>query len=176
MAGSLLYVSFSNLPVVVYYSCIVCFYCVIFQEVGLKSHDAHLKGSSMCSRVPSKCVHQGLNVFVLVTLFSWPPLWSSGPEVLGSISGVSRFSEKQRVWNGVHSASWGQPRSYLEEIVAALVKKTETNDREMGCADHATPSVHKSWHYFANKQWSLGRHSLLADQSHGGWPPPPSFI
>jgi hypothetical protein len=41
-----------------------------------------------------------------------PPLWSSGkellatdPEVLGSISGASRFSEKQRVWNGVHSAS-----------------------------------------------------------------------
>jgi hypothetical protein len=35
----------------------------------------------------------------------------------------------QRVWNGVHSASWGQLKSYLEEIVAAPVKKTETNDR-----------------------------------------------
>jgi hypothetical protein len=41
-----------------------------------------------------------------------PPLWSSGqeflatdPEVLGSIPGASRFSEKQQVWNGVHSAS-----------------------------------------------------------------------
>jgi hypothetical protein len=51
------------------------------------------------------------------------------PEVLGSIPGASRFSEKGRVWNGVHSASWGQLRSYLEEIVAAPVKKTETNDR-----------------------------------------------
>jgi hypothetical protein len=29
--------------------------------------------------------------------------------------------------DGVHSASWGQLRSYLEEIVAAPVKKTETN-------------------------------------------------
>jgi hypothetical protein len=29
----------------------------------------------------------------------------------------------------VHSASWGQLRSYLKEIVAAPVKKTETNDR-----------------------------------------------
>jgi hypothetical protein len=43
--------------------------------------------------------------------------------------GASRFSEKQRVWNGVHSASWGQLRSYLEEKVEAPVKKTEINDR-----------------------------------------------
>jgi hypothetical protein len=35
------------------------------------------------------------------------------------------------------------------------------------CADHATPSIHKSWDYFANKRRSLGRHSSLADQSHG---------
>jgi hypothetical protein len=40
-----------------------------------------------------------------------PPLWSSGQflatdtEVLGSIPGASRFSEKRRIWNGVHSAS-----------------------------------------------------------------------
>jgi hypothetical protein len=53
---------------------------------------------------------------------------ATDPEVLGSIPGASRFPEKQWVWNGVHSASWGQLRSYLEEIVAALVKKTETND------------------------------------------------
>jgi hypothetical protein len=66
-----------------------------------------------------------------------PPLWSSGQSfwlqiqrsVLGSIPGASRFSEKQRVWNGVHSASWGQLRSYLEEIIAAPVRKIETNDR-----------------------------------------------
>jgi hypothetical protein len=45
------------------------------------------------------------------------------------IPGASRFSEKQRVWNGVHSASWPQLRSYLEEIVAAPVQKTEINDR-----------------------------------------------
>jgi hypothetical protein len=49
---------------------------------------------------------------------------SRGP---GFHSGASRFSEKQWVWNGVHSASGGQVRSYLEEIVAAPVKKTETN-------------------------------------------------
>jgi hypothetical protein len=56
-----------------------------------------------------------------------PPTWSSGqflatdPEVPDLIPGASRFSEKQRVWNGVHSASWGQQRSYLQEKVATPV-------------------------------------------------------
>jgi hypothetical protein len=50
-------------------------------------------------------------------------------EVPGSIPGASSFSEKQRVWNGVQSASWGQLRSYLEGKVAAPVKKTEINFR-----------------------------------------------
>jgi hypothetical protein len=35
------------------------------------------------------------------------------------------------------------------------------------CADHATPSIHKSLYYFANKQRSLGRCSSLADQNYG---------
>jgi hypothetical protein len=55
----------------------------------------------------------------------------------------------------------------LEEIVAGSVKKTETNYRGIRCADHATPSIRKSLHYFANKRRSLGRHSSLADQSRG---------
>jgi hypothetical protein len=57
---------------------------------------------------------------------------ATDPEVPGSIPGISRFSEKQWVWYGAHSASWGQLRSYLEEKVAASVKKTETNDRGGG--------------------------------------------
>jgi hypothetical protein len=32
------------------------------------------------------------------------------------------------------------------------------------CADHATPSFRKSWHYFAKKRLSLDRHSSHADQ------------
>jgi hypothetical protein len=41
---------------------------------------------------------------------------SRGP---GSIPDATRFSEKEWVWNGVHSASWVQLSSYLEEKVAS---------------------------------------------------------
>jgi hypothetical protein len=43
---------------------------------------------------------------------------STGP---GSIPGATRFSEKQWVWNEVHSASLVQLRSYFEEKLAAPV-------------------------------------------------------
>jgi hypothetical protein len=55
----------------------------------------------------------------------------------------------------------------LEEIVAAPVKKTENTTGGIRCADHATPSIRRSWYYFAKKRRWLGRHSSLADQSHG---------
>jgi hypothetical protein len=55
----------------------------------------------------------------------------------------------------------------LEEIAAAPVKKTENTTGGIRCADHATPSISKSWYYFAKKRRSLGRHGSLADQSHG---------
>jgi hypothetical protein len=35
----------------------------------------------------------------------WSEFLATDPEVPGSIPDASRFSEKQRVWNGVHSAS-----------------------------------------------------------------------
>jgi hypothetical protein len=41
----------------------------------------------------------------------WSEFLATDLEVVGSIPGASRFSEKQRVWNGVYSASWGQLRS-----------------------------------------------------------------
>jgi hypothetical protein len=45
----------------------------------------------------------------------WSEFLATDTEVPGSIPGASTFSEKQRVWNGVHPASWGQLRSYLKE-------------------------------------------------------------
>jgi hypothetical protein len=44
-----------------------------------------------------------------------------GSKASGSIPGATTFSENQWVWNGVHSASWVQLRSYLEENVMAPV-------------------------------------------------------
>jgi hypothetical protein len=44
----------------------------------------------------------------------------------------------------------------------APVKKTETNDQGIRCADHATSSIRKNWHYVANKRRSLGWYSSLA--------------
>jgi hypothetical protein len=43
---------------------------------------------------------------------------SGGP---GSISGATRFSEKWWVWNGVHSASGVQLKSYVDEKIAARI-------------------------------------------------------
>jgi hypothetical protein len=81
-----------------------------------------------------------------------PHLWSSGQSSgyssrgPGSIPGATRFSEKQWVWNGVHSASWAQLRRYLEEKVAASVSKTKTTAVWIRCSDHDTPSIRKRWH------------------------------
>jgi hypothetical protein len=59
----------------------------------------------------------------------------SGP---GSIPGATRYSEKQWVWNGIHSASWVQLKSCFEEIIAALVQKTEIAAVGIHSADHGT--------------------------------------
>jgi hypothetical protein len=49
-------------------------------------------------------------------------------------------------------------RSYLEEIVAAPVYKTEIKAVEISSADHVTPYIHKEvGTNFADKRWSLGR-------------------
>jgi DNA topoisomerase IA len=43
--------------------------------------------------------------FRTASVVYWPEFLSTDLEVPGSIPGASRFSEKQQVWNGVHSAS-----------------------------------------------------------------------
>jgi hypothetical protein len=39
------------------------------------------------------------------SVLQWSEFLNTDPEVPGSIPGGSTFFEKQRVWNGVHSAS-----------------------------------------------------------------------
>jgi hypothetical protein len=83
--------------------------------------------------VPFVSHHIQIKSTPLLTLFDWylnlldricglvvrvPGYRSTGP---CSIPGTIRFSVKQWVWNRVHSASWVQLRSYLEEKVAAPV-------------------------------------------------------
>jgi hypothetical protein len=61
--------------------------------------------------------------------------------------------------------------SITEELLGRNSSGSGQENREydggIRCADHATPYICKSWYYFAKKRRSLGRHSSLADQSHG---------
>jgi hypothetical protein len=72
-----------------------------------------------------------------------PGYRSRGP---GSIPGTTRFSEKQWVWNWVHSASWVQLRSYVEEKAEAPVQKSENTTVGIRHADHVALSIRQSWH------------------------------
>jgi hypothetical protein len=59
------------------------------------------------------------------------------------------------VWNVVHSASWVQLRSYLEEKEATLVQKTEITIVGICRADQATPLPIKIGINFAGKRRSV---------------------
>jgi hypothetical protein len=75
---------------------------------------------------------------------------------LGSIPCATRFSEKWWVWNEVHSASWVQLKSCLEEKVAAQVYKSENTsvgDPQSWLRD--TPLSSKVGTNFADKRKSL---------------------
>jgi hypothetical protein len=90
-----------------------------------------------CSRTKTTYSLCGLVVRV-------PGYRSRGP---GSIPGTARFSEWQWVWNGVHSASWVQLRSYLKEKSSDSGLENGDYGR-WGTAALTTrhPSIRRSWH------------------------------
>jgi hypothetical protein len=94
---------------------------------------------------------------------------TTDPEVLGSIPGASRFSEAVGLERGPLSLV-----SITEELLGRNSSGSGQENREydwgrIRCADRTTPSIRKSLYYFAKKWRSLGRHSSLADQRHGGF-------
>jgi hypothetical protein len=89
-----------------------------------REHSALIPLSPLCRRAKLlnlSVLHEDA-MDILLPLHFWdrlcglvvrvPGYRSRGP---GSIPSATRFSEKQWVWNGVHSASWVQFRSYLKE-------------------------------------------------------------
>jgi hypothetical protein len=56
-----------------------------------------------------------INIIIIMHLWSSGQLLATDPKVASSIADATRFSEKQWVWNGVHSASLALLRSHLNE-------------------------------------------------------------
>jgi hypothetical protein len=82
------------------------------------------------------CVRTGLRNYSSYVHQQGPPLWSSGQ------SSRVRFPELP---DFLRSSVFGTG-STQEVIVAVTVYKTENTAVEIRCADHATPSIRKSWH------------------------------
>jgi hypothetical protein len=59
---------------------------------------------------------------------------ATDPEVLGSIPSTSRFSERQWVWSGVHSASWVL-MSITEELLGRNSSGSGQENREYNRGD-----------------------------------------
>jgi hypothetical protein len=56
-------------------------------------------------------------------LVYWSEFLATDPNVLVQFPALVRFSEKQLIWQGIHSASWVQLLSYLNEKVSSRFRK-----------------------------------------------------
>jgi hypothetical protein len=80
--------------------------------------------------------------------------------------GQRNVSKKYWVWNGVHSASCVQLRSYLEDKVAARCIQPRIRPYRSFTLTTWHPLSTKVGTNFADKRRSLCRYSLLADSGH----------
>jgi hypothetical protein len=93
-----------------------------------------------------------------------PGYRSRGP---GSIPRATRFSEKQWVWNGVHSIA-----SKIEELLGRKSSGSSLEIRDYGRRRSAALTT---WHpvsaevgtNFSDKLWYLGRYSSFSYSGHG---------
>jgi hypothetical protein len=76
----------------------------------------------------------------------WSEFPATDPEVQVRFPALPDFLRSSGSGMGVHSASWVQLRSYLEEKIAAPVWKSENTAVGIRHADHVAPSIRKSWH------------------------------
>jgi hypothetical protein len=101
-----------------------------------------------------------------------PPLWSSGQSFWLQIQrswvrfpALPDFLRSSRSGTGStqpREDNWGATWKKQQRLRSRKPRLTTGGNR---CADHATPSIRKSWHVFANKWRSLGWHSSLANKS-----------
>jgi hypothetical protein len=107
----------------------------------------HKAGGTEEKYVYEPCIRSVITVTAPLLPDDGQSSWLLTQRSKGSIAGVTRFSEYQRVWNGVHPALVRVNKELLERKVAAPVYTNEINDRRGSAAlTKRHPSIHKSWH------------------------------